>query len=351
MAEPRWPVYATLVGSAAYIAAVQTGSYHPTGNSVADAVIFLITAPVVAVLSVALGLLPARILSLVGLAVLTVALQWGHPDPFPAVITIGFWLVGLTVRSHRRLAGALRVRADELESGRDTYVQEALRYEHIRIARELHDIVAHSLSVIVIQASAGRRLPPDDPDAAELLHTISELTKEVRTDIDGLARLIDDPADVEAPRVRHSIDELLKRTADTGSPVSSTLPHDLDQLPGRITTIVYRIVQEALTNAIKHAPGAPIDVLIATGGDVRITITNTATRNRSSAPAPPAAPGSGRGLAGLTERVHAANGTFASGPTTHGGWQINAELPLTRAAGKIAWQRPTGSGTVQSRCR
>jgi signal transduction histidine kinase len=329
MAEPRWPVYAALVGSAAYIAAVQTGSYHPTGNSVADAVIFLLTAPAVAILSVALGLLVARIPSLVSLAVLTVALQWGDPDPFPAVITIGFWLVGLAVRSHRELASALRARADELESGRDTYVQEALRYEHIRIARELHDIVAHSLSVIVIQASAGRRLPSDDPDAAELLHTISELTTQVRTDIDGLTRLIDDPANIETSRIKHSIDELLKRTADTGSPVTSTLPEDLDQLPGRIATIAYRIVQEALTNAIKHAPGAPIDVLIATGGDIRITITNTATRRHSTAPA---APGSGRGLAGLTERVHAANGTFASGPTTQGGWQISAQLPLLLTA-------------------
>jgi signal transduction histidine kinase len=330
MSEPRWPVYAALVGSAAYIAAVQTGSYHPTGNSVADAVIFLLTAPAIAVLSVALGLLPARTPSLVGLGVLTVALQWGDPNPFPAVITIGFWLVGLAVRSHRGLASALRARAEELESGRDTYVQEALRYEHIRIARELHDIVAHSLSVIVIQASAGRRLPSDDPDAAELLDTISELAQQVRTDIDGLARLIDDPANVETSSIKDSIDQLLKRTADTGSPVSSNVPDDLDQLPGRIATIVYRIVQEALTNAIKHAPGAPIDILIAAGGgDIRITITNTARRKRSTAPA---APGSGRGLAGLTERVHAANGTFASGPTTHGGWQINAELPLTQTA-------------------
>jgi signal transduction histidine kinase len=185
-----------LAGSAAYIAAVQFGSYHPNGNAVADAVIFLVTAPVVAILSVALGLLPARIPSLAGMAVVTVALQWGDPNPFPAIITIGFWLVGLAVRSHRRLAAALRIRAYELVAGRDAYVQEALRYEHIRIARELHDIVAHSLSVIVIviviviQASAGRRLRPDDPSAVELLHTVSELTDQVRADIDGLERVL-----------------------------------------------------------------------------------------------------------------------------------------------------------------
>ena len=324
MAEPRWPLYAAFVGSGVYIAAVQSRSYHPTGNGAADAVIFLVTAPAVAVLSVALGLLPARVPSVVGLAVLTVALQWGDPDPFPAVVTIGFWLVGLAVRSHRRLSTALRTRADELESGRAAYVQEALRYEHVRIARELHDIVAHSLSVIVIQASAGRRLPPGDPAAAELLHTVRDLTEQVRNDIDGLARLIED-AGVGKSTIRDSIDELLARTAETGSAITCNLPDDFDELPGRLATIVHRIVQEGLTNAIKHAPGAPIDISVVTNTDLRIDVVNAASRRRSTAPA---APGSGRGLAGLSERVHAANGTLSSGPTNHGGWQISAELPL-----------------------
>jgi signal transduction histidine kinase len=324
MAEPRWPLYSALGGSAAYIAAVQSGSYHPNGNGVADAVIFLITAPAVAILSVALGLFLARIPSLAGLVVLTVALQWGDPDPFPAIITIGFWLVGLAVRSHRRLAGALRIRADELDAGRDAYVQEALRYEHIRIARELHDIVAHSLSVIVIQASAGRRLREDDPSAAELLHTVSELTEQVRADIDGLARLLDESANVTPAPIRASIDELLGRTVATGSPVTCALPDELEELPGRLATVVYRIVEEGLTNAIKHAPGASIDVLVAVGPDVRVAVTNAAARKLAD---DPTVPGSGRGLAGLTERVHAASGTFASGPTSQGGWQLSAALP------------------------
>jgi signal transduction histidine kinase len=324
MAEPRWPLPAALVGAGAYVAAVQTGLYHPAGNSVADAVVFLVTAPAVAALSVALGLLPGRIGSLIGLTVVSVALQWGDPNPFPAVITVGFWLVGVALRSHRRLVGALRARAYELDSGRDAYVREALRYEHVRIARELHDIVAHNLSVIVIQASAGRRLPSGDPAASELLHTVSELTDEVRDDITGLTRLLDDSASLRPTATRQSIDELLDRTVATGSPVTCSLPADFDQLPGRLATVVYRVIQEGLTNAIKHAPGAPIDVLVAVTTDVRVAVTNGATRRRLLAPA---APGSGRGIAGLTERVHAANGTFASGPTVQGGWHLSAELP------------------------
>ena len=84
------------------------------------------------------------------------------------------------------------------------------------------------------------------------------------------------------------IDKLLKRTADTGSPVTCDLPDDLDQLPGQLATIVYRIIQEGLTNAIKHAPGAPIDIRVAAHADMRVDITNTATRNRSRLPPPPA---------------------------------------------------------------
>jgi signal transduction histidine kinase len=324
MTEPRWPLYAALVGSLAYIGAVQTGSYHPAGNGVADAVVFLVTAPAVAALSLALGLLPGRIAALTGLAALTVALQWGDPDPFPAVITIGFWLVGQTVRSHRRLAAEMQIRAYELESGRDAYVQEALRYEHVRIARELHDIVAHNLSVIVIQASAGRRLLPEDPSASELLCTVRELTDQVREDITGLSRLLDESASVRRGATRQSIDELLERTAATGSPVSCNLADEFEQLPGRLATVVYRVIQEGLTNAIKHAPGASIDVLVAVTADVRVAVTNSAAPRRRAAPA---APGSGRGIAGLTERVHAANGTFASGPTSQSGWQLTAELP------------------------
>jgi signal transduction histidine kinase len=193
------------------------------------------------------------------------------------------------------------------------------------LGRELHDIVAHSLSVIVIQASAGGRLAPDDPTAAGLLDTITELTDQVYADLDGLTRLLDQSSDLTASLSRQSIEELVNRTSATGSRVSCQLPEGFDHLPGKLGTVAYRVIQESLTNAIKHAPGAPIEVTIATPGNVRVAVTNGAARASAAAPA---APGSGRGIAGLTERVHAINGTFMSGPTPQGGWQVNAELPL-----------------------
>ncbi len=323
MAEPRWPTYAALLGSAAYIAAIQTGMYDPAGNSVADAVVFLVTAPLVAGLSVALGLLPSRANSLLGVVVLTAALQWGDPNPFPAIITIGFWLVGLAVRSHRHLACNLRARAHELESSREGYAQEALRYERTRIARELHDIVAHSLSIVVIQASAGRRLPPGDPAIPDMLDIINDLTGQVQADLEGLTALFGDSRQF-APSTRESIDELITRTIATGSPVTCHLPEDFNELPGQLAGVVYRFLQEGLTNAIKHAPGASITMTVTADADVCVVVTHSVGRAGGAATAPP---GAGRGIAGLTERVHAANGIFASGSDPPGGWRLSATLP------------------------
>lgn len=324
--EPRWPTCAAVVYAAAYVTAVQTGIYHPSGNSVADALVFVIGAPVTAVISALLGSLCGRIDGLVGVAVLTAALQWGDPNPLPAMITVGFWLIGLAVGSHRRMARVLRVRALELDSGRAAYTRAAVRYESTRIARELHDIVAHNLTVIVIHASAGRRLPADGPDPDELFDTIIELADQARVDVSGLSRLLDRPGESTVVLTPQTLDDLLARSTATGSPITCDPPEGLDQLPGRLGAVLYRIVQEGLTNAIKHAPGAAIHVTFATvapAADVSVVITN-------APPGPnavPTAPGSGRGIIGLTERVRAAHGTFVCGPSPEGGWQLRVSLP------------------------
>jgi signal transduction histidine kinase len=317
-------MYAALGGSAAYIAVVQTGAYRPAGNRVIDDVFFLITALAVVVISTVLGLLPTRTDSAVGIIVVVAALQEGDPNSFPGLLAIGFWLAGLALRAHRQLATSLRTRANELEASRDAYAQEALRYEHIRIARELHDIVAHSLSVIVIQASVGGRLASNDPTVPGLFDTITELTGEVRSDVEGLTRLLGEPGDFTASLNTRSFDELFRRAEATGSRVTRQLAEDLDELPGRLRALVYRVLQEAITNAIKHAPGAAIHVTIATGATVRVAVTNSAA---DASVAAFAVPGSGRGIAGLTERVHAVNGTFTSGPTPQAGWLLCADLP------------------------
>ena len=157
-----------------------------------------------------------------------------------------------------------------------------------------------------------------------MFDVITDLTCQVRTDLDGLGHLFDTGNDVSSSITHTSIDDLFSRTAATGSQLTCHLPDNFDQIPGRLGTVAFRIVQEGLANAIKHAPGAPIEVTITQPSNLRITVTNEPTPRRDRAPA---APGSGHGIAGLAERVHAVHGTLTSGPTPQGGWQLNAELP------------------------
>ena len=268
---------------------------------------------------------------MLGLLAVTIALAWGDVSPFPVVVTVGCWLVGAAIRSQRELDRSLRVRAYELAAGRALYVAEAVRYERIRIARELHDIIAHSLSVIVIQASAGQRLPTSSEGGRERLGSARHHERAHRPGprrsgrVGPVARR--SPGETAPTLTRESIDDLVARVAATGSPLLCTLSYEIDDLPGGPTgAIVYRVLQEGLTNAIKHAPGAAIDVRIGSPPTVEVAIVNGASR--ATRPPSEPVPGAGRGIAGLTERVAAAGGTLTSGPTSQGGWQVRAHLPL-----------------------
>jgi signal transduction histidine kinase len=317
------PALAAAVMAAAYVAAVQAGGVSPHGSSPASNAAVVSTGIAAAALSYALGgsaRLPA---SLAGLALLSAGLQWGELNPFPAMITVGLWLVGRAVLSQRRIAARLRIRAFELESERERYAEEAVRYERDRMARELHDVIAHSVSIMVIQASAGQRLTAADAGAAaEMLATIAEQAREASADIAGLTRLLSPAGD--EPLTRAQIEELLARTAKTGVRLDYDIAGDVGQISGPAAPVTYRILQEGLTNAVRHSPGAAIHVSVTCGDGVRIEVVNQ--------PAPPGAAGlgdlgSGRGLAGLAERAAAVGGTFASGPAPAGGWQLSAALP------------------------
>jgi signal transduction histidine kinase len=318
------PVPAALITSAAYVIAVQSGGVDPRSSSPGSIAGLIGTGIAVPALCYTLGASVRLPGSLAGLAVLTASLQWGELNPFPAMLTVGLWLAGRAVRSHRLLAASLRIRAFELESEREQFTAETLRYERDRIARELHDVIAHSVSILVIQASAGQRLPPGDPAAGELLANIAEQAREATTDISGLTRLLN-PA-LEHPLTQEHLQDLLARTAQTGVKLDFDIAGDVTSIPGHIARATYRILQEGLTNAIRHAPGAAIWVSVACGDAVRLEIVNDP---------PPAGAvsigqlGSGHGLTGLAERTTALGGAIHSGPVPDGGWRLSAELPAT----------------------
>ena len=318
------PVPTALVTSAAYVIAVQSGGVNPYSSSPGSIAGLIGTGIAVPALCYTLGASVRLPVSLAGLAILTASLQWRELNPFPAMLTVGLWLVGRAVRSHRQLAASLRIRAFELESEREQFAAETVRYERDRIARELHDVIGHSVSIMVIQASAGQRLPPGDPAASELLANIAEQAREAAADIGGLTRLLN-PA-LEHPLTKGDLEDLLARTAQTGVKLDFDIAGDVSSIPGPVARATYRILQEGLTNALRHAPGAAVRARVDCGDGVRLEIVN--------GPPPAGAVGigevgSGHGLTGLAERAAALGGTIHSGPDPAGGWRLGAELPAT----------------------
>jgi signal transduction histidine kinase len=318
------PVPAALVTSVGYVIAVQSGGLDPQSSSPGSIAGLIGTGIAVPALCYTLGASVRLPGSLAGLAAATASLQWRELNPFPAMLTIGLWLVGRAVRSHRLLAASLRIRAFELESEREQFAAETVRYERDRIARELHDVIGHSVSIIVIQASAGQRLPPGDPAASELLANIAEQAREATADISGLTRLLN-PA-LEHPLTKEDLEDLLARTAQTGVKLDFDIAGDVSSIPGPAARATYRILQEGLTNALRHAPGAAVSARVDCGDGVRLEIVN--------GPPPAGAVGigevgSGHGLTGLAERTAALGGTIHGGPDPAGGWRLSVELPAT----------------------
>jgi signal transduction histidine kinase len=247
-------------------------------------------------------------------------------NPIFWVLTIGPWALGLVVRSRRRLTDQLAARSRELEEERPLFAAEAVRYERARIARELHDIVAHCVSVMVIQASAGQRLTATDPSlAAEAFDSIGEVAQQAEAEIGRLLDLLAATGEQRGADGIQLIGELVARASAAGLAVSCRFSGSADDLPAAAADAAYRVVQESLTNALKHAPGAPVDIVIA-GAAAQVEI---GVRNGPAAGSPSGLErsGGGRGLTGMRERVAACGGELDAGPVDGGGWQVLARLP------------------------
>jgi signal transduction histidine kinase len=247
-------------------------------------------------------------------------------NPFVVVITIGPWALGLVVSSRRRVTEQLAARGRELEAERALFAAEAVRYERARIARELHDIVAHCVSVMVIQASAGQRLTATDPSlAAEAFDAIGDAARQAGAEIGRLVEMLDHDSRQKSADGLRLVGELVARAGAAGLAVSCRFSGSADGLPASAADAAYRVVQESLTNALKHAPGSPVEIVIAAAAaQVEIGVVN------GPAAGPPSGlelSGGGRGLAGMRERVTACGGEVSAGPVDGGGWQVLARLP------------------------
>ncbi|MEU4931550.1 histidine kinase [Streptomyces yokosukanensis] len=213
-----------------------------------------------------------------------------------------------------------------------------------RLARELHDSVGHALSAVTLQASAARRLLGTDPEfVREALAAIEETTRRTVGELDavlGVLRDGDAPGTAPAPTLATDLDGLLRRTRAAGQPVSATVGTDPAALPPLVSREAYRIVQEGLSNSLKHA-GTPVAVRIAADdGHLEITVENALGTARSPRP------GGGHGLRGVADRVRLLGGTARAGPSADT-WCLSVRLPLTAPATTAeASARPLPRGTA-----
>ena len=243
----------------------------------------------------------------------------GGLNPFPAVDAFGPWVVGVLVRSRTAARDELEAKGRELTREQERLTSESVRYERARIARELHDIVAHCVSVMVVQAGAGQYLLAQNPAlAVEALDAISESALLAEAEINRLVTLLD------GTPVAQSIDGLVQRARATGLAINYRLVGDRDCLTAAVFDVAYRVVQEAMTNALKHAPGAPIDIAVTCSAS-RLCV--EVSNGRPVAPGLEfAASDGGHGLAGMRERVTASGGSLVAAPTAGGGWCVRAVL-------------------------
>jgi signal transduction histidine kinase len=246
---------------------------------------------------------------------------------FSNVIFGVVWLVGFLLGRKFEEADAAKERARQLEREREEQARIAVAEERARIARELHDVVGHSVSVMTVQASGVRRLLRDDQEREREALLIVERTgrealAEMRRMVGVLRRPEEAPALAPQPSLEH-LDRLVAQAREAGLPVELRVEGAAVELPAGVDLTAYRLVQEGLTNAIKHAHATRAEVLVNYGeGAIEVTVLDDGRGVGNG-------DGGGHGLLGMRERVSVYGGELDAGPQPGGGYRLRARLPVT----------------------
>jgi signal transduction histidine kinase len=318
----RFPAGVAVTVSLAATAALATGvipNYAAAGPSISLALAFYtlaVATPLRWSLTVAAGCLAA----VVGALAVTGGDLWSATGAvvYGTVMTAPGWLLGWTVRERRALAAR---QSEQL-------TRQAVAEERLRIARELHDIVAHTMSLIVVKAAVGNHVAEASPqEARDALRVIEATGRGALLEMRRALGMLRDQtpygpapglADLDTLAGQASHGEVEVRMEVTG-------PASRERVPESVGLAVYRIVQEALTNVVKHAAPATCRVAVTIGPvDVRVDVTDDGRR-------PARAPGAGHGLIGMRERVASHGGEFSAGPRDAGGFVVSARLPYASA--------------------
>jgi signal transduction histidine kinase len=274
----------------------------------------------------------------VEIGVLAAAARWAQGS-FDTVLTAMIFLSGLVtaafvlgvnIRTRRAYLASLEDRTKRAERERDQQTQLAAATERARIARELHDIVAHNLSVLIALADGVTFAVEHDPEGATLAaHKVSETGRQAMQEMQRLVSVLRgaDEADPLAPQPGlDQIDDLITQVRAAGLPTTLTVAGAPFPVPSSAQLAVYRVVQESLTNVLKHAKDPSRAHVTLTYAEPTI-ILHVSDDGRGE---PRQANGSGQGLAGMRERATVFGGHVDAGPRPHGGWQVRAILPCPR---------------------
>ena len=270
-------------------------------------------------------------------AMLAADVRAGYLRPADAAGSLVFFAVGFyageLVRVRHLRALALEEKAAALERERDQRARAAVAEERARMARELHDILAHTLSTMVLQAGAARQVLRSDVETVEeLLLSIEGTGREALGEVRrllGLLRASDDADGLLPQPTLASLDGLIQETTKAGLPVDLRVEGKPVALSPGLDLSAYRIVQEGLTNALKHAGPARAEVVIRYGDrELELAITDNGTGGRAG---PADGQPAGHGLLGMQERVALYGGSMTAGPRAGGGYALRAHLPLDLA--------------------
>lgn len=281
---------------------------------------------------------PAVLAVAVDLAVSAVTVAAGAV-PFDVLASLAvrdalFVLFGLYLPVRRAYLDGLRERADQLERQRQLETAAAVREERARIARELHDVVAHHVSVMLLHAGAlQERMAATDPDPDTMAATaaIRRSGRDAMTELRRVLAVLrdaSDQADERRPQPSlEQVDDVVERMRQAGLPVELERVGDREISAGAALTVV-RVVQESLTNVLKHAGAVTTHVAVQTTDDaVRVRVANAGGALAPTGGDPRDVAGAGTGIAGMRERVTAMGGSLAAGPQPEGGWVVEATVP------------------------
>jgi signal transduction histidine kinase len=324
----RWPVglalvlvafstFSEVVSGALVVTTLTVAIYRPPRTTAAVFALSLLAALVYVVVRPEPGI-PGWLLLLVGVAVQSAAVGWG-----------------LFIRFRRQLVLSLRDRAERAETEAQLRAEQAQQRARDEIAREMHDVLGHRLSLLSVHAGA-LEFRPDAPaeEVARAAKVIRDNAHQALQDLREVVGVLRAPVG-ELPQP--TLADVRQLVAESGRAGMRVTLHDetSDVVPDLAGRTAYRVVQEALTNARKHAPGAQVGVHLAgsPGAGLTVEVRNDAPTAgpdpgpaHASGPAPPD-PGAGQGLAGLAERVALASGRLEHGPTAEGGWRLSVWLP------------------------